>query len=252
MGAPGGKHKSKGRDGSPGGGKAKTRKPKRASSSKSTPKPKGWKALLVVSRGVKTGWKALLRSSKSASSSTDKVKPLKKFTVGIDDKGQVGRNTEFSQLVEEAAAQTIRPKWPTKDPDQPRKPKKPKWPNVDQDLPPPPPPRHHPAPQVTSKNGGITMAVDPNKYSDLIRTTPGTRAQGWSAAADAARRDSAKFDAKAVEKDRAADNFERLGNPQAAEECRDQAREFRDDAKACLQYAAAYQEKATAEQHSAA
>lgn len=117
--------------------------------------------------------------------------------------------------------------------------------------PPPPrkyiPPPHHEAPRITSANtGGRAMSVSPTKYNDLI-TNATSRHQGWQAAADAFRRDSAELDEKAKEHDEAARIFRATGNQAAAEEREDEARKLRDDGRTCMTYAARMQEKANEE-----
>lgn len=90
------------------------------------------------------------------------------------------------------------------------------------------------------------MAISPTKYNDLI-TNASSRTQGWQAAADAFRRDSAELNEKAKDHDGAADVFDQAGNQAEAEKRRDDARQLRDDANTCLTYAAKMQEKANSE-----
>lgn len=102
-------------------------------------------------------------------------------------------------------------------------------------------------PRITSTNtGGKAMSVSPNKYNDLV-TNATSRQQGWQAAADAFRRDSADLDAKAKEHDEAARIFKATGNHAAAEDREDEARKLRDDGRTCMTYAAKMQEKANEE-----
>jgi hypothetical protein len=89
------------------------------------------------------------------------------------------------------------------------------------------------------------VTVSPDKYRQLVTSAP-SRASGWQAAADAARRDSADFNEEAKQHDEAAAVFRQSGNLPAAEESEEMARKLREDANSCLQYAAQFQEKANA------
>lgn len=95
------------------------------------------------------------------------------------------------------------------------------------------------------------MGVSPTKYNDLI-TSASSRQEGWQAAADAFRQDSAELTEKAAKHDRAAEVFDKTGNTAAAEERRESARQLRDDANACLVYAGEMQTEARAESTPAA
>lgn len=273
---PTGKSKGSGKGRGPsssGDGKSKKGKPSPSSGS-TTPKTR--RVLSAVGRTVKSGWKALLWPiTASFPDKKTKVKPPRKLKFSIDDpvgEGDPHYDEELAKAVDEASAETRKPKWPDRDPDPPSQPTRVEWPAVDADVAAPtggvhPRPResqrrtvrdHDPpdsrpsprkdqspprreTPRITSANttGGAMKSAD--AYVEMIdNSTPATVATTCEQAAEQARRDATEKEEEAKGLRREAETFDSLpgaGNKAAAQKLRIEAGKCEQDAKNRLQWA---------------